>query len=70
MDRVFRFLINDAGLSLNDAAQLCAATPAAELGLTDTGTLTKGALADLVVLDRHLTVTRTYVAGLLAYSKD
>jgi N-acetylglucosamine-6-phosphate deacetylase len=68
MDGVFRFLINDVGLSLNDAAQLCATTPASELGLTDTGSLTKGAMADLVVLDRELTVKRTYVAGRLVYS--
>ena len=70
MDRVFRFLINDVGLSLNDAAQLCATTPASELGLTDTGTLTKGAIADLVVLDRDLTVKQTYIAGRLVYSRD
>ena len=36
MDRVFRFLVSDVGLSLNDAAQLCATTPASELGLGDT----------------------------------
>ena len=70
MDGVFRFLINDVGLSLNDAAQLCATTPASELGLTDTGSLTKGAMADLVVLDRELTVKRTYVAGRLVYNRD
>jgi N-acetylglucosamine-6-phosphate deacetylase len=67
MDRVFRFLIKDVGLSLNDAAQLCATTPASELGLTDTGALTKGAIADLVVLDRNLTVKQTYIAGRLMY---
>ena len=67
MDRVFRFLINDVGLSLNDAAQLCATTPASELGLTDPGALTKGAIADLVVLDRDLTVKQTYIAGRPAY---
>ena len=54
MDRVFRFLINDVGLSLNDAAQLCATTPASELGLTDMGSIIKGAIADLVVMDRDL----------------
>jgi N-acetylglucosamine-6-phosphate deacetylase len=70
MDRVFRFLINDVGLSLNDAAQLCATTPASELGLTDTGALTKGVIADLVVLDRDLTVKHTYIAGTLVYSRD
>jgi N-acetylglucosamine-6-phosphate deacetylase len=70
MDRVFRFLINDVGLSLNDAAQLCATTPALELGLTDTGTLAKGAIADLVVLDGDLAVKQTYIAGTLVYSRD
>ena len=69
MDRIFRFLIHEVGLSLNDAVQMCATTPASELGLKDTGTLTKGAIADLVVLDRALNVTHTYVGGRLVYSK-
>ena len=47
MDRVFRFLVNDAGVSLNAAAQLCATTPALELGLEDTGAIFTGAVADL-----------------------
>jgi N-acetylglucosamine-6-phosphate deacetylase len=68
MDGVFRFLINEVGLSLNDAAQVCATTPASELGLADTGSLTKGALADLVALDRALTVKQTYISGRLVYS--
>ena len=70
MDGVFRFLVNDVGLSLNDAAQLCATTPASALGLTGTGTLTKGAIADLVVMDRHFRVKRTYISGRLEYSRD
>ncbi len=68
MDRMFRFLVREAGLSLGDAAQLCATTPAAELSLTDLGVIAKGALADLVVLDRDLTVRQTYIAGQLVYS--
>lgn len=67
MDRVFRFLVNDAGLSLSDAARLCSSTPASELALADTGTIAKGAIADLVVMDRNLNVTQTYVGGRLAY---
>ena len=43
MDRVFRFLVNDVGLSLNDAARLSATTPASELGLKDIGSIAKGA---------------------------
>jgi N-acetylglucosamine-6-phosphate deacetylase len=67
---VFRFLINDVGLSLHDAAQLCATTPASELGLTDLGSIFKGAIADLVVMDRDLMVKQTYIGGRLAYSRD
>ena len=68
MDRVFRFLVNDVGLSLNDAVQLCSTTPATELGLRDTGAIVKGAIADLVVMDRELNVRQTYVGGRLVYS--
>jgi N-acetylglucosamine-6-phosphate deacetylase len=68
MDRVFRFLVREVGLSLNDAAQLCSATPASALELKDLGTIAKGAIADLVVLDRRLTVKQTYVAGRLVYT--
>jgi N-acetylglucosamine-6-phosphate deacetylase len=67
MDRVLRFLVRDAGLSLSDAARLCASTPASELALADTGMIETGAIADLVVLDRSLNVTATYVGGQLAW---
>jgi N-acetylglucosamine-6-phosphate deacetylase len=70
MDRVFRFLVNDVGLSLADAAQMCATTPASALGLEDTGAITKGAIADLVVMNREFTVKRTYVGGRLIYTRD
>ncbi len=70
MDRVFRFLVRDVGLSLNDAAQLTATTPASELGLTDTGAIKKGAIADLVVLDKDFNVKQTYVAGKLVYESS
>jgi N-acetylglucosamine-6-phosphate deacetylase len=68
MDRVFRFLVNDVGFSLEIAARLCATTPASSLGLEDRGSLTPGALADLVVMDRTLTVRQTYVGGRLVHS--
>jgi N-acetylglucosamine-6-phosphate deacetylase len=68
MDGVFRFLVKQVGLSLNDAAQLCATTPASELGLKDTGAIAKGAIADLVVMDRDFKVKQTYVGGRLVYS--
>ena len=69
MDRVFRFLVTEVGLSLNDAAQMCATTPASELGLKDTGVITNGAIADLVVMDRDFNVTHTFIAGRLVYTR-
>jgi N-acetylglucosamine-6-phosphate deacetylase len=69
MDRVFRFLVDEVGLTLSDASRVCAATPASELNLRDIGTLTPGAIADVVVLDAEYHVTRTYVAGRLVYSR-
>ena len=68
MDLVFRFLVRHVGLSLSAASRLCSTTPAAALALQDPGVIVKGGVADLVVLDRDLTVKQTYVAGQLAYS--
>jgi N-acetylglucosamine-6-phosphate deacetylase len=68
MESVFRFLVRDVGVPLQDAAQLCATTQASELGLRDTGSIVKGAIADLVVIDRTFTVKQTYIGGHLAYS--
>ncbi len=68
MDAVFRFLVRQVGVSLSDASQLCATTPASELGLADLGAIGKGAIADLVVLDRDFRVEQTYIAGRLVYS--
>lgn len=68
MDLVFAFLVNQVGLSLSDAARLCATTQAAELGLHDCGVIARDAMADLTVLDRTLAVKQTYVAGQLVFS--
>ncbi|MGQ0732920.1 MAG: N-acetylglucosamine-6-phosphate deacetylase [Acidobacteriota bacterium] len=63
MDRVFGTLVHIAGVSIQDATRLCATTPADQLGRADIGRLAVGAAADLVVLDRHLHVVTTYLAG-------
>ncbi|MDP2321940.1 MAG: N-acetylglucosamine-6-phosphate deacetylase [Acidobacteriota bacterium] len=63
MDGAFRRLVQQAGVSLTDAARLCSTTPAAELGLAEAGAIAAGHVADLVVLGPGLAVRRTYVAG-------
>jgi N-acetylglucosamine-6-phosphate deacetylase len=70
MDRIFRTLAGRIGLSLVDAAVLCATTPARELGLVGHGILARDAAADLVVLDANLMVVQTYIGGQLAFSRN
>ncbi len=69
MDRAFQILVGRIGLSLVDAATLCATTPARELGLVGHGVLAPDAAADLVVLDSRLSVVQTYVGGQLVYTR-
>jgi len=70
MDRAFQTLVSEVGLSLVDAAAICATTPARELGLVGHGILAPGAVADLVVLDARLAVVQTYIAGQLVYARN
>jgi N-acetylglucosamine-6-phosphate deacetylase len=70
MGRAFQMLVTTVGLSLVDAATLCATTAARELGLVGHGVLARDAVADLVVLDSHFAVVQTYVGGQLVYSRE
>ncbi len=63
MDAAFRMLVQQVGISLIEAAQMCATTPASELGLAGVGAIAPGMTADLVVLGPGLAVRQTYLAG-------
>jgi N-acetylglucosamine-6-phosphate deacetylase len=67
MDSVLRYLVGNCGIDICDAAQLCATTPARELGLVGHGAIARGAAADLVVLDARLGVAQTWIGGVLAW---
>jgi N-acetylglucosamine-6-phosphate deacetylase len=67
MDRGFAKLVSEVGLSLVDAATVSSTTPARALGLQGFGVIAAGATADLVVLNRDLSVVQTWVAGTLAW---
>jgi N-acetylglucosamine-6-phosphate deacetylase len=69
MNRVLRTLVETVGLSLVDAATVCATTPARELGLVGHGILAVDAVADLAVLDARFSVVQTYVGGQLVYNR-
>ena len=70
MDRAFEVLVAQVGLSLVDAATICATTPARELGLVGYGILAVGSAADLVVLDSRVSVVQTYIGGQLVYARN
>jgi N-acetylglucosamine-6-phosphate deacetylase len=63
MDRAFRTLVQRAGVGPHEAAQLCATTPAVQLGLADRGRLGPGLKADLVVLSGALEIVETWIDG-------
>ncbi len=63
MDGAFRTLVNRMGVSIVDAAFVCATTPSRQLGLTRTGEIATGMAADLAVLTRDFFVAATYVDG-------
>jgi N-acetylglucosamine-6-phosphate deacetylase len=63
MDGAFRTLVTRMGVSLVDAAYVCATTPARQLGLTRTGEIAVGMAADLAVLTPAFRVVSTYVDG-------
>jgi N-acetylglucosamine-6-phosphate deacetylase len=66
MDAAFRLLVRTVGVSVVEAAALCATTPAQQLALADTGRIAPGCAADLVILDREtLRVRTTMVRGVV-----
>lgn len=67
MDGAFRMLVSRLGLSLTDAARMCATTPAEAMNAREIGSIEVGKAADLAVLSRDLRVIQTYVAGETAF---
>jgi len=67
MDVVFRVLVERVGLSLIDAATVCATTPARAMGAANRGTIEPGAVADLTVLGPDLRVAATIIGGRVAW---
>ena len=70
MDRAFAMLASTVGISLVDAAAMCATTPARELGLHGLGVIAPGSKADLAVLDRSFRVRQTWLGGVMVFSHD
>jgi len=69
MNQAFAKLVTVMGIGLVDAVTMCSASPARALGLQGLGAIATGATADLVVLDRDLNVTHTFIAGGLVHQR-
>jgi N-acetylglucosamine-6-phosphate deacetylase len=69
MDRAFAALVGTVGVSLVDAATMCATTPARQLGLQGLGVIAPGNKADLAVLDGSFRVRQTWLGGVMVYSE-
>jgi N-acetylglucosamine-6-phosphate deacetylase len=69
MDRVFSMLVNSFGCSVVHAALMCSTTPARALGLHGFGAITRGAFADLTVLDEGCNVVHTIIGGETAWKR-
>jgi N-acetylglucosamine-6-phosphate deacetylase len=70
LDRAFAALASTVGVSLVDAAAMCATSPARELGLQGLGVIAPGSKADLVVLDASFRVRQTWVGGVMVFSEQ
>ena len=63
LDQALRNLVNTLGLSILDASKRVSTHAADYLGVVDRGRLAVGAWADVVVLDRDLTLQSIYIEG-------
>ena len=68
MNMMIRVLVNDVGLTLQDAVRLASTNPAKIIGISDSkGSLSIGKDADIVVMDREFNVLMTIVEGNIVY---
>jgi len=68
MNTMIKVLVNDVGLTLQDAIKLATINPAKIIGISNSkGSLTPGKDADIVVLNSELNVLMTIVEGKIVY---
>lgn len=64
MDRLIRTMVQKAEIPLEDAVRMASETPARLMGVSDrTGTLQRGKDADIIIMDRSLTVRAVWSMG-------
>ena len=70
LDQALRNLVAWTGCPVDDAIATVTSTAAAVIGRADIGRLAPGGEADVVLLDDHLRVAATVVAGVVAYRRE
>ena len=68
MLRAVKNMVQEVGISLQDALRMASLNPAQSLGLADRGWIREGNRADFVILSESFTVQKTIIAGQVAYS--
>jgi N-acetylglucosamine-6-phosphate deacetylase len=69
MDGAIANVVRTAGVTVDDAIRAASTTPADLIGAPDHGRLAVGARADIVALDRDLTVSATWIGGEQVYER-
>ena len=62
-DRLFRTMVNLAGVSIPEVSKMISATPARVMGYTDRGEIAEGKRADLVIMDSNLNIKNIILKG-------
>ena len=70
MDRALQTIVKTFGFTVSEACVMCSTTPAKELGLAGLGLLAEGGFADVVILDRHFNVVRTFINGEPVFARE
>lgn len=62
-DRLFRTMVNIAGVSIPEVSRMISATPAKVMGYADRGVIAEGKRADLVIMDKELNIKNIILKG-------
>ena len=67
MDRCLRVLVNDYEIPLNVASVMLSGAPARRLNIfNDVGSIEKGKIADLVIVNKNLNIQNVFKNGVIA----
>jgi len=70
MDKAVRNIVNEIGLSIEDAIKMATLNPAKAISEKERGIISPGAIANLVILDKDLNVISTFIKGRKLYDEN